>query len=361
MNNISDIAKKPNGGIEASMSRAENSANIGNYLDAAKNYMNAAIGLQHLDQIQKAAELYKRAGEYFYRSRDKFSSALAYCNAAQLYGVLRDIVNKRWCYDFAGVIHQKNGSYMEAAYCFYLAAQACLVEDELENAGVFYDRAAKLMQQHNPDKVEFIFMNHLNSALAYAGCGKEQNYKESYSHFKTSINKKGYDPKDNFYFDKLIKALADNGLDDLAGKVYVEKMNLKVNDLKVINLKSGVSKLIYQAWGKTSDYGENWPKWMLYSLGAIMLFSLIYFPNPWGYGLIELNMNRGFKYPVMENFIENIIMSTYFSVTVFSTLGFGDIAPANWLAELVVIIEVLLGYAFLAIFITLISRKLMRR
>lgn len=354
MDHLEEKALDP---VKNNISCAESTTLSTDYLKTAKSYKAAAENFVLKNQIFDAVKSYQEAGNYFNISRDYPNAASAFSRVAYLYGLLNNIVKKREFYECAGKIYERNGLNREAAYNFQLAAHACLLGSQFGSAGGFYERAANLMQYHSPNKIAFIYENYLNSALAYAGCGKEGEYKESYSHFKNAINKKEYDPKDNFYFDKLIKTLTDNGLDDLAGEVYVEKMNLKVKNQK------GISKLIYWIWGRTSDYGENWLKWMLYSIGAILFYSILYLPSPWGTGFIELNMSRGFEYPALapEHFLENMIRSISFSVTVFSTLGFGDVTPANWLADLVIISEVLLGYGFLAVFITLISRKLMRR
>jgi len=44
-------------------------------------------------------------------------------------------------------------------------------------------------------------------------------------------------------------------------------------------------------------------------------------------------------------------------VVTFATLGFGDIAPACALAQVLVIIEVIMGYVFLGLIITIIARR----
>jgi tetratricopeptide (TPR) repeat protein len=342
--------------INLNLSLAETKANAKDYLEAAQCYMEAASTFERAHQTYYAAQTYQKAGNYFGRVEDNFRTATAYSRAADSYGRLGDTVNARELYVLAANLYQENNSNSEAAECFQFAAQASLEEEQMGLAGEFYASAAKLLQDYRPNAAELIFRNYLNSCLAYIEDGNDQKARKSYTQFKFAIEKKGYVPKDNFYFDKLVKTLSDNGLDEFASKVYVEKMNMKVG-----SERPGLPKLIYWIWGKTSDYGENWSKWMAYTIGTILFFSLLYFPNPWGYGLLELSMTRPFRSPVLENFAENMIQALSFSVTVFSTLGFGDVLPANWIAELVVICEVLIGYAFLAIFITLVSRKLMRR
>lgn len=51
----------------------------------------------------------------------------------------------------------------------------------------------------------------------------------------------------------------------------------------------------------------------------------------------------------------------YFSIVTFTTLGFGDVLPLNWIGEIVVTIEVILGYIMLGGLISILSDKLSRR
>ncbi len=48
----------------------------------------------------------------------------------------------------------------------------------------------------------------------------------------------------------------------------------------------------------------------------------------------------------------------YFSVVTFTTLGFGDVTPIGWVGELVVMIEVILGYIGLGGLITIFATKI---
>ena len=67
-------------------------------------------------------------------------------------------------------------------------------------------------------------------------------------------------------------------------------------------------------------------------------------------GLIEL--------PKHEARTVSAFTYVYFSVVTFSTLGFGDVTPLNWAGELLVIVEVFLGYVMLGGLITIFAAKL---
>jgi hypothetical protein len=51
----------------------------------------------------------------------------------------------------------------------------------------------------------------------------------------------------------------------------------------------------------------------------------------------------------------------YYSIVTFTTLGFGDITPISWCTEILVTIEVILGYIMLGGLISILANKLARR
>ena len=54
---------------------------------------------------------------------------------------------------------------------------------------------------------------------------------------------------------------------------------------------------------------------------------------------------------------ENYFSAFYYSVVTFTTLGYGDITPQGGWARLLVMLEVVLGYVTLGVFVYLLSRK----
>ena len=69
----------------------------------------------------------------------------------------------------------------------------------------------------------------------------------------------------------------------------------------------------------------------------------------WGDGLIKLP-----DLPRDVTWFSNL----YFSVVTFSTLGFGDITPLNWVGEALVMAEVFAGYVMLGVLISIFALKL---
>jgi hypothetical protein len=99
-------------------------------------------------------------------------------------------------------------------------------------------------------------------------------------------------------------------------------------------------------WGMTSCYGTSIWLWVLWSAVAAINFGLVY----WMGGEELVIVERPASW----------LTYIYFSVVTFTTLGFGDVTPANAWGEAVVMIEVILGYVMLGGLISILSVKLAR-
>lgn len=99
-----------------------------------------------------------------------------------------------------------------------------------------------------------------------------------------------------------------------------------------------------------TGFGERWWWTVLWALGFVALFGFIY----WGGSQLGW-FQFGFKPEMMPHI--NFFTYIYLSVVTFATLGFGDITPLCWQAQIPVIIEVILGYVFLGLIVTIIARR----
>lgn len=97
-----------------------------------------------------------------------------------------------------------------------------------------------------------------------------------------------------------------------------------------------------------TGFGERWWWTVLWALGIIAFFGFLY----WGGGAAGW-----FQFAFKPEMIPSIFQYFYLSVVTFATLGFGDITPLNWQAQIPVIIEVIMGYVFLGLIITIIARR----
>ncbi|WP_105167624.1 pentapeptide repeat-containing protein [Pseudoalteromonas sp. T1lg23B] len=105
----------------------------------------------------------------------------------------------------------------------------------------------------------------------------------------------------------------------------------------------------YLLWLLTSDCGKSG-----YLLGGwatllILLFSVLF----WYLSPDHLN------YPEhLQTMKESWFVHLYYSVATFTTLGYGDISPKTLLAMVLASIEVIIGFIFLGLLITLFSNKI---
>lgn len=109
---------------------------------------------------------------------------------------------------------------------------------------------------------------------------------------------------------------------------------------------------LYQVWDCFADCGRTPWRWIGWSLGFCVFFAVLYCM------LLTCNPNA---FDITHNTGSTFFTMLYFSVVTFTTLGFGDVAPATSVAQFFVMTEVVIGYAMLggliSIFATLITRR----
>jgi hypothetical protein len=103
------------------------------------------------------------------------------------------------------------------------------------------------------------------------------------------------------------------------------------------------------------NYGER-PSWLiLWAILLIGMFTIAYYPNPWGSGFIEL---RGVEWSSEKFSFHDLVAACYFSMVTFTTLGYGDVYPTNTWARIFTCAEAAIGYAMLGVFVAVMARKL---
>ena len=144
-------------------------------------------------------------------------------------------------------------------------------------------------------------------------------------------------------------------LGDDVGKFFEREMIVKRKQMPRFSPLRIISKLAHV----TTGYGEKVGNifytiiWVIIACAiAFGLAGVSYQGHVLGFfGDIEF-------FGSMINVIGNLL---YFSVVVFSTVGFGDIAPINLLGKSIVVFEGLIGSLILAILIIALYKKLMDR
>jgi hypothetical protein len=120
------------------------------------------------------------------------------------------------------------------------------------------------------------------------------------------------------------------------------------------NLAPGRQKrlrlMMLRAW-KLIDYGRSLAKPAIIAGVLSMLFGVIY----------TLDMRLDWALMDYSGSSESWLTPFYYSLVTYTTLGFGDITPQHWLGEIIVIIEVVLGYMTLGLLLTILANNVARR
>lgn len=103
----------------------------------------------------------------------------------------------------------------------------------------------------------------------------------------------------------------------------------------------------YWFWGITSGFGTSYRR-----LLCTVLIVLLIWAHLFAFGTI---LTGG--YFISGRSSVTYLDHIYFSVVVFSSLGFGDFWPVHPAAKLLVVMEVLLGLASLGLFVSILSRR----
>ncbi len=99
------------------------------------------------------------------------------------------------------------------------------------------------------------------------------------------------------------------------------------------------------------DYGRGLARLGAYALVIALGFGLIY----------TLDMRIGWGLMDYSGSAESWLSPFYYSIVTYTTLGFGDITPKHWLGEIIVMIEVVLGYVTLGMLLSILADRVARR
>ncbi|NRW85913.1 potassium channel family protein [Clostridium beijerinckii] len=131
----------------------------------------------------------------------------------------------------------------------------------------------------------------------------------------------------------------------------------------------GNFNLLYYLIGITTKYYTSWERTLLSMVVVIVSFFLLYcvFPNLLMCKDVQLNSKNLFTtvFEMLENsnFDANFLISKfgntlYFTIITFTTVGYGDIIPLNWM-KMAVSLESFLGVFFTSSFVVSLSRRFM--
>ena len=142
--------------------------------------------------------------------------------------------------------------------------------------------------------------------------------------------------------------LGIRGLDSCFGNALFKRAAADQDFLDTLeaHLKGTRRMALFRAWGLI-DYGRSLLRVATISFGLAAIYGAIYriFPSILDY---SESANSWFT-------------PYYFSIVTYTTLGFGDVRPANVVGEMIVSSEVILGYTTLGLLLSVLAQSIARR
>jgi|GEM_PF-5175051 len=159
---------------------------------------------------------------------------------------------------------------------------------------------------------------------------------------------------------ELLQFAENIGLPDSSDFFYVQKQEYRKREFKA--KKNYLKFSVYYFWKLTCLFGTSLTRWLAFSIIAMAVFGLIFssFPCPSFFpefikdSLIELHPQ------IKIESINNAFSPFYYSIVTFTTLGYGDITPANFAAQFYSVLEVFTGYLMLGGLLSVFSKKIIR-
>ncbi|MBC8236474.1 hypothetical protein H8E77_43565 [bacterium] len=125
-------------------------------------------------------------------------------------------------------------------------------------------------------------------------------------------------------------------------------------------------RFIYWLWQISSNCGRSLSLWAFWSLIISLIFGLLYADIPCPSFLSDTFIGDFLDWADPEIYIDehtanNWFTGFYFSIVTFTTLGFGDVKPADGAGQFWITLEVVVGYIMLGILIGIGLNKIARR
>ncbi len=239
---------------------------------------------------------------------------------------------------------------VDKASAFFRQGIADLSEESYEKRALYYYYLLKLLLRKNLSSETPMALQYYCKMVDNMKSAKQQMDKQleeaTEQRMKNMLKSqmKAYIKIQEKMFSSLEKSYADKGFGEALDRAYVDRMHLKTQRAKIEgNMGIYVSLSLFE---KTSNYGLSFLRWGV-SMGIVLLvFAVLYaFSDVMSAAPIVSGANNfGLDY-------------LYFSTVTFTTLGFGDLVPVELLPRLFVMVEVVLGYLMLGLFVHLLLKK----
>ena len=131
---------------------------------------------------------------------------------------------------------------------------------------------------------------------------------------------------------------------DFCGAYLVRRFIMDQNYLHEFRQQNRTASAVYWVWWATSDCGRSFTRWSLWTVLIMVLFGIAFQFVPMDYGDYQTPLS-----------------SFYYSVVTLTTLGYGDVLPAAMSAQVLAMLEVVIGYVMLGGLLSIFANKMARR
>jgi uncharacterized protein YjbI with pentapeptide repeats len=131
---------------------------------------------------------------------------------------------------------------------------------------------------------------------------------------------------------------------NFTGAYLTRRTIMDQNYLHEFRTQSRANAVMYWLWWVTSDCGRSFLRWGTCIFLLLSLFAVLFNFVAIDYG----------DYPTA-------LSSFYYSVVTLTTLGYGDVMPASMAAQILAMIEVIIGYVMLGGLLSIFANKMARR
>ena len=131
---------------------------------------------------------------------------------------------------------------------------------------------------------------------------------------------------------------------NFAGAYRMRRFIVDENYLKEFRDGGRITNFVYHLWWITSDCGRSMVRWCAWVGVVAAVFA---------FAFAMVNVDYG-DHPTW-------LSPLYYSVVTLTTLGYGDVVPASTAAQVVAVIEVIIGYLMLGGLLSILGNKMARR
>jgi uncharacterized protein YjbI with pentapeptide repeats len=131
---------------------------------------------------------------------------------------------------------------------------------------------------------------------------------------------------------------------NFTGAYLTRRTIMDQNYLHEFRTQSRANAAVYWLWWVTSDCGRSFLRWGACIFMLLGLFAVLFSFVAIDYGEYSTS-----------------ISSFYYSVVTLTTLGYGDVRPASMAAQILAMIEVVIGYVMLGGLLSIFANKMSRR